>query len=48
MRIGKYAVVAAGALVLQDVQPYALVVGRPAKVLKELDHADSSDFADPV
>lgn len=37
VRIGKHAVVAAGALVLEDVPPYAVVAGRPAKVLKKID-----------
>lgn len=40
VRIGKHAVVAAGSLVLDDVPPYAVVAGRPAKVLKEIDPAD--------
>ena len=37
VRIGKHAVVAAGALVLEDVPAYAVVAGRPAKVLKKID-----------
>jgi acetyltransferase-like isoleucine patch superfamily enzyme len=37
VRIGKHAVVAAGALVLEDVPPYAVVAGRPAKVLKKIE-----------
>jgi acetyltransferase-like isoleucine patch superfamily enzyme len=32
--IGAHAVVAAGSLVLEDVPPYAVAVGRPAKVLR--------------
>ena len=37
VRIGKHAVVAAGALVLDDVAPYTVVAGRPAKVIKKID-----------
>ncbi|HET9256717.1 MAG TPA: hypothetical protein VFO16_16175, partial [Pseudonocardiaceae bacterium] len=37
VRIGKHAVVAAGSLVLEDVEPYAVVAGRPAKVIKKID-----------
>ncbi|HEX2291257.1 MAG TPA: acyltransferase [Pseudonocardiaceae bacterium] len=37
VRIGKHAVVAAGALVLEDVAPYTVVAGRPAKVIKKID-----------
>ncbi|HSZ29043.1 MAG TPA: acyltransferase [Pseudonocardiaceae bacterium] len=40
VRIGKHAVVAAGSLVLDDVPPYAVVAGRPAKVIKEISAAD--------
>lgn len=39
VRIGKHAVVAAGSLVLDDVPPYAVVAGRPAKVIKEISAA---------
>jgi acetyltransferase-like isoleucine patch superfamily enzyme len=38
VRIGKHAVVAAGSLVLDDVVPYTVVAGRPAKVIKKIDH----------
>lgn len=38
VRIGRHAVVAAGALVLDDVEPYTVVAGRPAKVIKKIDH----------
>jgi acetyltransferase-like isoleucine patch superfamily enzyme len=37
VRIGKHAVVAAGSLVLEDVAPYTVVAGRPAKVIKKID-----------
>ena len=40
VRIGKHAVVAAGSLVLDDVPPYAVVAGRPAKIIKEISAAD--------
>jgi acetyltransferase-like isoleucine patch superfamily enzyme len=36
VRIGKHAVVAAGSLVLDDVAPYTVVAGRPAKVIKKI------------
>ena len=38
VRIGRHAVVAAGSLVLDDVAPYTVVAGRPAKVIKKIDH----------
>jgi acetyltransferase-like isoleucine patch superfamily enzyme len=38
VRIGRHAVVAAGALVMDDVEPYTVVAGRPAKVIKKIDH----------
>ena len=34
--IGAHAVVAAGSLVRDDIEPYAVVAGRPAKVVKKL------------
>ncbi|MGQ0777588.1 MAG: acyltransferase [Pseudonocardiales bacterium] len=46
VRIGKHAVVAAGALVLADVAPYTVVAGRPAKVLKKIDPPDLVDPAE--
>jgi acetyltransferase-like isoleucine patch superfamily enzyme len=42
VRIGKHAVVAAGSLVLDDVPPYAVVAGRPAKVIKKIGAADQA------
>jgi len=41
VRIGRHAVVAGGSLVLEDVAPYTVVAGRPAKVLKKIDPPDS-------
>lgn len=37
VHIGKHAVVAAGSLVLDDVAPYTVVAGRPAKMIKKID-----------
>lgn len=37
VRIGKGAVVAAGAVVIEDVEPYTLVGGVPAKFIKDVD-----------
>lgn len=34
--IGEHAVVAAGSLVRDDVEPYAVVAGRPAKLIKKI------------
>jgi acetyltransferase-like isoleucine patch superfamily enzyme len=45
VRIGKHAVVAAGSLVLEDVDPYTVVAGRPAKVLKKIDLSDADTAA---
>jgi tetrahydrodipicolinate N-acetyltransferase len=47
VRIGKHAVVAAGSLVLEDVAPYTVVAGRPAKVIKKIGEADQAAPADP-
>ncbi len=41
--IGKYAVVAAGAVVTKDVPDYAVVGGVPAKVIKMLDPEQMKD-----
>jgi acetyltransferase-like isoleucine patch superfamily enzyme len=35
--IGEHAVVGAGSLVLGDVPPYAIVVGRPAKLVRTIE-----------
>jgi acetyltransferase-like isoleucine patch superfamily enzyme len=40
VRIGRHAVVAAGSLVLDDVAPYTVVAGRPAKMIKKIDHGE--------
>jgi acetyltransferase-like isoleucine patch superfamily enzyme len=36
VKIGDHAVVAAGSLVREDVEPYTVVAGRPAKVVKKI------------
>ncbi|MBF1073061.1 MAG: sugar O-acetyltransferase, partial [Solobacterium sp.] len=41
--IGKYVVVAAGAVVTKDVPDYAVVGGVPAKVIKMLDPTQMKD-----
>jgi acetyltransferase-like isoleucine patch superfamily enzyme len=35
--IGPYAVVGAGSLVMHDVDPYSVAVGRPAKMIRQID-----------
>jgi acetyltransferase-like isoleucine patch superfamily enzyme len=47
VRIGRHAVVAAGSLVLDDVAPYTVVAGRPAKAIKKIGEADQTTPADP-
>lgn len=39
VKIGDHAVVAAGSLVREDVEPYTVVAGRPAKVIKKIARA---------
>ncbi len=39
--IGAHAVVAAGSLVTEDVDPYTIVVGRPARILRKLEHTEA-------
>jgi acetyltransferase-like isoleucine patch superfamily enzyme len=46
VRIGRHAVVAAGSLVRDDVPPYTVVAGRPAKVIKEINGAGHTTPAD--
>lgn len=45
VRIGEHAVVASGSLVMDDVPPYAVVAGRPAKVIKMLDPGEPDAVA---
>jgi tetrahydrodipicolinate N-acetyltransferase len=40
--VGKGAVVAAGAIVIEDVPPYTVVAGTPARVIKEIDEKTKS------
>ena len=41
VRIGRGAVVGAGAVVIRDVAPYTVVVGVPAKLLRQTEHEAS-------
>ena len=36
IKIGEGAIVGAGAVVIDDVPPYTMVVGNPAKILRKL------------
>ncbi|QRG65827.1 2,3,4,5-tetrahydropyridine-2,6-dicarboxylate N-acetyltransferase [Brevibacillus choshinensis] len=42
IRVGKGAVVAAGAVVIEDVPPYTVVAGTPARVIKQIDEKTRS------
>lgn len=39
IKIGEYAMVAAGSVVTKDVPPYTLVVGNPARIIAKIDKA---------
>jgi acetyltransferase-like isoleucine patch superfamily enzyme len=41
-RIGPHAVVAAGSLVIRDVEPYTVVAGQPARLLRRIEPPSSS------
>jgi len=45
--IGEHAVVAGGSLVREDVAPYTVVAGRPAKVVKTIPRPTASDGGEP-
>jgi acetyltransferase-like isoleucine patch superfamily enzyme len=36
VKIGEHSVVAGGSLVREDIEPYTVVAGRPAKVVKKI------------
>ena len=46
-RIGAHSVVGVGSLVLGDVEPYTVVAGSPAKVLRQIPRPDEPAAADP-
>jgi acetyltransferase-like isoleucine patch superfamily enzyme len=46
-RIGAHAVVGVGALVLRDVEPYTVVAGNPARVLRHIPRGTEAEDADP-
>lgn len=39
VRLGRYCMVGAGSVVTKDVEPFALVVGNPARVVSQVDEA---------
>lgn len=47
IRVGRFAVVGLGAVVLDDVPDYAVVAGNPARVLRELDRDGPKDAGTP-
>jgi acetyltransferase-like isoleucine patch superfamily enzyme len=47
-RIGAHSVVGVGSLVLRDVEPYTIVAGNPARVLREIPKPEqAADHVDP-
>jgi acetyltransferase-like isoleucine patch superfamily enzyme len=40
-RIGEHAVVAAGSLVTRDVASYTVVAGRPATLVRRIEHGEA-------
>jgi acetyltransferase-like isoleucine patch superfamily enzyme len=42
IKVGKGAVIAAGSVVIKDVEPYSVMVGIPAKLLKKVDDKTKS------
>jgi acetyltransferase-like isoleucine patch superfamily enzyme len=48
VRIGKGAVVAAGAVVTKDVEPHTVVAGVPARMIKKIEKPLSSDHSQKV
>jgi len=45
LTIGEHSVVAGGSLVREDVPPYTVVAGRPAKVVKEIPRPEAASSA---
>jgi acetyltransferase-like isoleucine patch superfamily enzyme len=48
LTIGEHAVVAGGSLVREDVAPYTVVAGRPAKVVKTIPRPDAPPEGNPT